>query len=168
MQRQIIYLLWFVTYSFIVIFSRQLDVHAQLSIIDNTSPTITQDIHQVVDTSDIQSPLRDGSFFGIKSPNGQNSISVINIGKILTFWQAKNQTLNLIYNIINYLLWFTSLVVFVYLIYEWYKVVVAGTDEEAYKEAVKKVKNAAIALVGIALSRFIVSMIFYILNAIGL
>lgn len=168
MQRQIIYLLGFVTYGFIVIFSRQLDVHAQLSIIDNTSPTITQDLWKVVDTTDIQSPLRDGSFFGIKSPNGANSISVINIGKILNFWQAKNQTLQLVHNIINYLLSFVALIVFVYLIYEWYKVVVAGTDEEAYKEALKKVKNAAIAITGIALSWFIVSFIFYILSVIWL
>jgi hypothetical protein len=44
--------------------------------------------------------------------------------------------------------------------------VVAGTDEEAYKEALKKVKNAAIAITGIALSWFIVSFIFYILSVI--
>lgn|GEM_PF-3844149 len=42
--------------------------------------------------------------------------------------------------------------------------VAAGTDEAAYQEAFKKLKNAAIAIAGIALSRLIVTFIFAVLN----
>lgn len=164
MQRQIIYLLGLTTYIFFVMMGREIDVHAQLGVIDNTSPSITQDLSKVVDTSDISNPMRDGAYFGIKSPDGQSEINVINIGKIISFSQAQNQTLRLVQNIINYVLWFTALIILVYMIIEWYQVVVAGSDEEAYKAAVSKVKNAAIAVAGITLSWFIVSFIFYALN----
>ncbi len=164
MHRQIIYMLWFVFYAFFVIFTRQIDVHAQLSVIDNSSPSITQDISHVTDTSTIGNPLRDGSFFGIKSPDGQHELNVINIWKIITFDQAQSQTISLVRNIINYALSFVALIVLVYMIYEWYKIVVAGNDAEAYKQALTKLKNAAIAIAGIALSWFIVSFIFYVLN----
>lgn len=164
MQKQIIYLIWLTVYAFFAIVVREVNVYAQLGVIDNTSPSITQDIRHVVDSSQIENPLRDGAYFWITSPDGQNEVSVINIGKIISFTQAQDQTLRLIQNIINYILSFTALVVFVYLIIEWYKVVVSGSDEEAYKEAVTKVKNSAIAIAGIALSRFVVSFIFAALN----
>lgn len=142
------------------------DACAQLSIIDDTSPSITRDLTKIVDVSKIENPLRDGSYLVIKSPDGQNELDVINIGKILNFGQAQDQTLRLVQNIINYALWFTALITLAYLLFEWYKVVVAGTDEEAYKTAIGKLKNAAIAIAGIALSWFIVSFIFYALNFI--
>jgi hypothetical protein len=82
----------------------QIDVHAQLGVIDNSSPSITQDITKAVDTRNIQNPLRDGSYLAVKSPDGENEIGVIDIGKILTFGQAQNETLRLIRNIINYVL----------------------------------------------------------------
>lgn len=164
MQRQIIYLLGLTLYAFFVFLFRQIDVHAQLGVIDNSSPSITQDLTKVVDTSNIDNPLRDGTYWGIQSPDGQSALNVINIGKILSFSQAQNQTLRLIQNIINYALSFLALITLVYLIFEWYKVVVASTDEGAYKAAVSRVKNAAIAIAGIACSWFIVSFIFYALN----
>jgi hypothetical protein len=45
-------------------------------------------------------------------------------------------------------------------------IVTAGTNEDQYKEALKKLKNAAIAIAGIAISWFIVTFIFAAINTI--
>ena len=149
-----------------MIFLTTSDTLAQLSTIDNTSPSITQDITKVIDSSNLDNPIRQGSRLGIESPDGASMINVINVSEILGFEQAQNQTLWLLQNIINVLLSFTALVVLVYLIYEWYMIVTAGTDEGQYKKALAKLKNAAIAIAGIAVSWFIVSFIFAALNTI--
>ena len=149
-----------------MIFLTTSDTLAQLSTIDNTSPSITQDISKVINSSNLDNPIRQGSRLGIESPDGESMINVINVSEILWFEQAQNQTLWLLQNIINVLLSFTALIVLVYLIYEWYMIVTAGTDEGQYKKALAKLKNAAIAIAGIAVSWFIVSFIFAALNTI--
>lgn len=167
MQKSIIYLMGFVCYAAVVFVVRQTStVYAGLPIFEDKPASITTSVSDVVDTSTITDPLRNGSRFGIESPDKSRKIKVIAIGEILSFSEAKNQTLKLVHNIINYALYFVALIVFVYLIYHGYKVVVAGTDEKAYKEALQKVRNSAIAIAGIALSRFIVTFIFYIINII--
>lgn len=133
---------------------------AQLSTIDNTSPSITQSVDQVLNTTDITNPLRQGSLFWIRSPDGTHFINVMNISQIWGFDQAQNETLILIRNIINILLSFVWLIVLVLFIIEWYKIVTSWNDTDQYKKALWKVKNYAIAIAGIALSRFIVSFIF--------
>jgi Type IV secretion system pilin len=149
------------------LYSTRPDIFAQLSTIDNTSPSITQDITTVIDSSNLDNPIRQGSRFGIENPTNPTN-SAINVIKtnIQNFWQAQNITLWLIQNIINILLSFTTLIIVVYLIYEWYMVVIAGTDEWQYKKALTKLKNAAIAIAGIAVSWFIVSFIFAALHTI--
>ena len=149
-----------------MIFLTTSDTLAQLSTIDNTSPSITQDITKVIDSSNLDNPIRQWSRLIVESPDGESMINVINVSEILGFEQAQNQTLWLLQNIINVLLSFTALVVLVYLIYEWYMIVTAGTDEWQYKKALAKLKNAAIAIAGIAVSWFIVSFIFAALNTI--
>ena len=93
-------------------------------------------------------------------------INTITVTEILWFEQAQNQTIWLIKNIVNILLWFVSFVVFIFLIYEWYMIVAAGTDEKQYEKAVTRLKNGAIAIWGIALSWTIVSFIFAALDLI--
>lgn len=139
---------------------------AQLSTIDNTSPSVTQSLNHVVDSTNISSPLRQWSRFIIESPDGNNFIGVMNISQIWWFDQAQNETLNLIRNIINIILSFTAVVVLVLLIIEWYKIVTAWTDTDQYKKALWKLKNYAIAIAWIAVSRFIVSFIFAALGSI--
>ena len=140
---------------------------AQLSIFDQTSPSLTQQLNQVLDTSDITgNPLRHWARFFINSPDGNWAINVMQVGEILSFGEAENATLQLIKTIINTLLWFVGLVVLVLLIYQGYRVVVAGADTERYKVALSKLKNYAIAISGIALSRFLVQFIFYVLGFI--
>lgn len=139
---------------------------AQLSTIDSTSPSITQSVDQALNTSDITNPLRQGSLFGIKSPDGTHMINVINISQIWWFDEAQNETLIIIRNIINILLSFVWLIVLVLFIIEGYKIVTSGNDTDQYKKALWKVKNYAIAIAGIAISRFIVSFIFAALGSV--
>jgi hypothetical protein len=140
---------------------------AQLSTIDNTSPSITQDLSKIIDSKDLNNPLRQGSRLIVESPIDptNNYINILS-DEIQNFTQAETFTLDLIKNIINILLWFISLIVTIYLIYEWYMIVTAGTNQDQYKEALKKLKNAAIAIAGIAVSWFVVNFIFLALNTI--
>lgn len=149
-----------------VLYASTSNTFAQLSTIDSTSPSITQDINKAFNSADLDNPIRKWSRLAIESPDGASLINVINTSEIMGFEQAQNQTLQLIQNIINVLLSFTALIVLIYLIYEGYRIVTAGTNEDQYKEALTKLKNAAIAIAGIAVSRFIVSFIFAALNAI--
>jgi hypothetical protein len=66
-----------------MIFLTTSDTLAQLSTIDNTSPSITQDITKVIDSSNLDNPIRQGSRLGIESPDGASMINVINVSEIL-------------------------------------------------------------------------------------
>jgi len=66
-----------------MIFLTTSDTLAQLSTIDNTSPSITQDITKVIDSSNLDNPLRQGSRLIIESPDGESTINVINDSEIL-------------------------------------------------------------------------------------
>ncbi len=143
------------------------DSFAQLSTIDNTSPSITQDLSKAIDSSNLDNPLRQWSRLIVESPIDPTNNYINILGdEIQSFTQAQTSTLGLVQNIINILLSFTSLIVLIYLIYEWYMIVTAGTNEDQYKEALKKLKNAAIAIAGIAISWFIVTFIFAAINTI--
>ncbi|MBP7884650.1 hypothetical protein KAZ93_00410 [Patescibacteria group bacterium] len=85
---------------------------------DDSSHSVTHSISDVVQTSDITQPFRDGAYLPVQSPDGMHSIDVINLGRIVSFDEAQNQTLRLIKNIINYILSFAIFVVFVFMIYE--------------------------------------------------
>ena len=66
-----------------MIFLTTSDTLAQLSTIDNTSPSITQDISKVINSSNLDNPIRQGSRLGIESPDGESMINVINVSEIL-------------------------------------------------------------------------------------
>lgn len=136
-----------------------------LSYFDNQSPSLTTNLQDVVQTSDITEPFRDGTYLPVESPDGTHSTDVIiNIGRILSFDEAQNQTLRLIKNIINYALSFVMLIVFLFLLYEWYMIVTAANDDEQYQKALSKLKTASIAVAGIAISRLIVSFIIAVVD----
>lgn len=138
---------------------------AQLSTIHNTSPSVTQSLDKAINSSQITNPIRQGAHFVVESPDGNHHLNVMNTWEIDEFTQAQTQTLDLVRNIINILLSFTALVVLVLLIIEGYKIVTSGTDSEQFETALKKLKNYAIAIAWIALSRFLISFIFYVLKS---
>ena len=67
---------------------------------------------------------------------------------------------------INYALGFLAFIAFAMLIWGGYKMVASGGDEEAYKEGIKILKNAAIGIAFISISWFLVTFIFFAIGAI--
>ncbi len=67
---------------------------------------------------------------------------------------------------INYALWLLALIAFAMLLWGGYKMVMSGGDEEAYKEGLKMLKNAAIGIAFISISWFLVTFIFYVISII--
>lgn len=74
--------------------------------------------------------------------------------------------LDIFKNFINYALGFLALIAFAMLIWGGYKMVASGGDEEAYKEGIKVLKNAAIGIAFIAVSWFLVTFIFFAIGAV--
>lgn len=68
---------------------------------------------------------------------------------------------------INWALGLLALIALVMLLWWGYKMVASGGDEDAYKEGLKILKNAAIGIAFIATSWLLVSLIFYVIGLIG-
>ena len=132
---------------------------------------LNENDQQVLDTSKIQDPIRDGAFSAIDSDaaskwSGElNGIVGVN-NKINDHTTAKARTLQVVKNLINYALGLLSLVALVYLIYNGFLMVTAAGDDAQYKKGLKSIKYAAIAIAGIGLSWLIVSFIFRLITKI--
>jgi hypothetical protein len=79
---------------------------------------------------------------------------------------AQNATLQIIKNILNYVLGILGLIALIYLIYNGFLILTAAGDDAQYKKGLQSIKYAAIALLGIGASWLIVSMIFRIIALI--
>lgn len=74
--------------------------------------------------------------------------------------------IGIIKRFINYALGLLALIAFAMLLWGGYKMVMSGGDEEAYKEGLKVLKNAAIGIAFISISWFLVTFIFYVISII--
>jgi hypothetical protein len=74
------------------------------------------------------------------------------------------KTLQIIRNLVNYALGLVSLVALIYLIYHGILILTAMGDDKRYKEGLKGIQFAAIALIGIGLSWIVISTIFWMIN----
>jgi hypothetical protein len=74
--------------------------------------------------------------------------------------------LDVIKRFVNYALGLLALIAFVMLLWGGYKMVTSGGEEEAYKEGLKILKNAAIGIAFISVSWFLVTFIFYVIGII--
>jgi len=74
--------------------------------------------------------------------------------------------IQVIKNFINYALGFLWLIALIMLLYGWFKMVTAGWEEEAYEGWLKILKNAAIGIAVIWISRFLVTFIFYVFSLV--
>lgn len=138
---------------------------AQLSTFDNGSKAINTDLSKVVEPQADTNPLREGAYFPVKSPNNAETSNVLYQNKkIESFESAKDDVITLIKQVINYILSILGLVMLIGLIREGYKIVTNAEDSDQYKKAIGKVKTYGIALAGIAMSWFIVSFIFYVVD----
>lgn len=77
---------------------------------------------------------------------------------------AQSQTLSFVRNIVNYFLWLVSFIALIYLIYHGYLMATAAWDDGQFSQGQQGIKYAAIAIAGMALSWFVVSMIFAVLD----
>lgn len=132
---------------------------------------LTEDSQQVLDTQGINDPIRDGAFLVIDTdPNSSGSGELGGIlgvdDPITDHATAKNKTLQLVKNIINYLLTFLAVIALIYLIYNGFLILTAMGDETQYKKGIKSLQYAVIAIAGIAASRLFVSLIFRLINYI--
>lgn len=120
---------------------------------------------QYIDANGISNPIRDGAYAAIQSPDSENEVDWIQgvNKKIEDHNTAKERTLAIIKNLINYALGLLSLVALIYIIYHGIMIMTAAWDDAKYKEWLKWVKFAAIALVWIWLSRVLVSSIFWVI-----
>jgi Type IV secretion system pilin len=121
---------------------------------------LTQDPQEVVETRDINGdPIRQGA----DNP-GRNTVWIFRNSEITSFFQAKNQTIAFIQNLINWSLWLVWLVALVYIIYHWFLMVTAAGNDAQFKKWAKSLRTAVVAILGIWLSAFIVKFIFYLLD----
>lgn len=123
------------------------------------------DQDQYIDANDISNPIRDGAYTAIKSPDQNNEIWWVQWAndKIEDFDSAKNKTFTIIKNLINYALGLLSLIALFYMIYHGIMILTAAGDDGKYKQGMKGIKFAAIALIGIWFSWIIVSSIFWLI-----
>lgn len=130
----------------------------------------TTDANEAIDTQDINSPLREGAYKVIVWDESKSEQKIWGItssdDKITDHQTAKSEVLGIISNFINYALWLLSLVALIYLIYKGIIVLTAAWDDTKYKEWLKWVRYAVIAIAGIWLSWIIVSFIFYVIDGL--
>lgn len=134
---------------------------------DINTTILNQNLDQIVNTDLATDPLRDGAFVIIN--DGTNSVDNVigsNEPQIWTFGNAKNRVINILNTIINYTLWLLAMVALVYLMYHGVLILTAAGDEERFNSWLQGIKYAAIALAGIGLSWFVISLIFYLIDFI--
>lgn len=130
---------------------------------DSTIFNSNQD--QYINANDISNPIRDGAYAAIQSPDENNEVGGVQgiNNKIEDHTDARDRTFTIVKNLINYSLWILSLVALVYMIYHGIVILTAAGDDAKYKQGMKGIKFAAIALIGIWFSRIIVSSIFWLI-----
>jgi len=120
---------------------------------------------QYLDANNISNPIRDWAYTAIKSPDSSNEVGWVQWAsqKIEDHDSARERTFAIIKNLINYALGLLSLIALIYIIYHGFIILTAAWDDAKYKQWLKWVKFAAIALVWIGLSRIVVSSIFWLI-----
>lgn len=132
---------------------------------------LTEHPQQVLDTQGINDPIRDGAFWivdsnGADEGSGELQGIIWPNDQIFDHNTAKNHTLQLIKNIVNYVLGFLALVALSYLIYNGFLIVTAWGDDTQYKKGIKSLQYAAIAIAWVGASWLIVSFIFWLIALI--
>ncbi len=114
-------------------------------------------------------PIRDGIYNIIQDqqdPNNTIGNIIGNDNEIGDHLTAQNKTFQIINNFINYALGVLALISLIYLLYHGFLMITAAGDEEQYNKWRQWLKYAGIALAGIGVSRFVVSLIFYLIQLI--
>ncbi len=87
--------------------------------------------------------------------------------EVNVIWSDKGQqdsVINVIRWYANWVLWIMGLIALLFLIYGWFLMVTSGWDEEKYKKWVTILRHAVIWLILIGTARFIISVVFWLIN----
>lgn len=77
--------------------------------------------------------------------------------------EARTATMLYVKKIINYFLWLLWLLALIFLLYNWFLIVTAWWNDEKFKNGVKWLKYAAIAIIWVGLSLLFINFIFRIM-----
>lgn len=130
---------------------------------------LTQDPDKVLDVTTIKgNPISNGSdvLVGKSSfTNGQvegiYTIETDKYGTVIT------TTMEKISNVVNVALWFLALIAVIYLIIQWIKMLFNPDDDKVQTQALEAIKTVAWVLVGIWLTWFIITAVFYVISLLG-
>ena len=134
---------------------------------------LNQDPDRALDVTTIDDPLRDGSYIIVDSDgdvSDDNEIKwLVDVwGKIDSFKDGQNtaeyHVMKIIKTTLNRALGMLGLVALVYLLYHGFLMVTASGDDAQFKKGLKWLKYAAIALAWIAVSWFVISFIFWLIQ----
>lgn len=128
----------------------------------NNDTIITDTIDDVRGSKieDADDPLRDGSY-----AVGEGVEDIYNDEQTDTQW-SWDKTLRYIKGPVNYFLGIVGLVALIYLIYHGILTLTSGSDENQQKKGLEGVKYAVIAIAWLGVARFILSLIFWLINLV--
>jgi len=125
---------------------------------DETDEIYTQDKNNVIDDSDLDDPLRNGTRSAV-----QNVEWVID-ADTTTSEQSQWNVMKYIWKWVNYFLALLWMVLIIFIIKDWIIIVTAAWDDNKQKEAFKNVKNYVIALIWIWVAYLLINLIFHFVN----
>ena len=113
--------------------------------------------------------IRQGTHDAVHSESNQHKIHnlIETQQSIETQNDATQRTLQLIHKLINYALSLVSFIALIVLIFAGVQMTTAGGDDGKFKAGSKALKKVVIAIIGIAISWMIVSLIFWFLGTIS-
>ena len=128
----------------------------------DNEPVLTNDINDVAgeELRNVDDPFRDWSFALTEWLNGVYNEEIEDTG---TAWE---RTTNYIKWILNYILGIIGLVALIYLIFQWFRAFTAGSNEEEMSKAWKWIRYAVLAIVGVGLAWFVLSLVFWLIQTI--
>ena len=136
---------------------------AQVWFIDDATVLTNEEADVIgADLNAVQDPLREWTFL-----LSENLAGIWNTQQLSDTASAWEKTTNLIKLILNYFLALIGLVALLYLLYHGFMAVTAWSNEEKLNKWLQGMRYAAIALFGIWLSWFIISIIFWLLQVVA-
>lgn len=86
------------------------------------------------------------------------------INTVWTDIQQKDAAVNIVKSAVNRVLWILALIALIVLLYWWFLMVTSAWNEEQYGKWFTILKHAAVGVVLIGVARFIVSIVFRLVN----
>jgi len=135
---------------------------------DGTDKILTNKQKDVIgkDITDSVDPLRDGTEIVAKWVGDADNNDKIYYQEITTTKDAWQGTANYAKALINYGLGIIGLVALLYLLYHGFLTATAAGDEDKSKKWREWMRYAALALFGIGLAWFIISIVFWLLQKV--